>query len=260
MAYPIDDPETADAEMKAAFQALTGVAVIVDVTTGAAPVDIDLADYGNWIIMAVRITSGGTAGVEVLNFIGPDGDLADTSVGRSINVVFTTQTDPGDIIHITQNSGGNISCIDTLGNSVGQFDTAIFDEEGNNISFGFNGDVILQYRWNCLYGAWDSPTVISGKRNPLPQDGNYGQFPLANGDGVVAWSNGSITPFPVFNGGTVAALNSNYPAGSNPRGMAVVYDADTPVVGSVVVGGGASPCVVIANAAVTDYVVMFILP
>lgn len=247
------------ANVKMTTQAIAALtAQIVDITTGASQVDIDLADYAGWIALVFRVTSGGTASVETMNFIGPDSDLRDTSVGRTINVIFVAQTDPSDVINITQNGGGVVSCIDSIGNAIGAFSTGIMDEVGNNIVFGFNGDVIRQYAWNCLYGAWDSPTIITQKRNPMPQGGSFGALPYADGDGDAAWSAGPIAPFPVFNAGAVAALNSGYPAGTYPRGMATVYDANLPVVGSVVAGSGSSACVVISNG--TDYIVMFIFP
>lgn len=238
--------------------------VTVEVTTGASPTDITLSDYGNWMILAVLVTSGGTADVEVLNFIGPDagegGNFGNTYVGRTINVVFVAQTDPADVIHITQNTDGVISCIDNLGDSIGYTGNGVFDEVGNNIIFEFNGDIIQQYAWGCRDGAWNSPTAFTGKRNPLPSGGAYGQLPFSQGDGTVSWSGPAITPWQLVNAGTVAALYSGFPPASYSCGLARVVDADTPVVGNVVVGGGGVSCIVVTNTAQTDYVVMFILP
>lgn len=76
--------------------------------------------------------------------------------------------------------------------------------------------------------------------------------------GAAVWNAPGSSPFPTFGGGTVAHLNTNYPAASYDGGTATVTDADTPVVGSIVVGSGTTRCVVISNG--TDYLVTFIFP
>lgn len=235
--------------------------IVLEITTGATPVDIVLADYSSWVTMAVRITSGGTAGTEIVNFVGPeDGLHTDTMPGRTINLVFTAQTDPEDIINITHNSGEAFSCIDPLGNSIGSFTHGIFDEVGNNITFGFNGDIIRQWQWTCLYGAWDSPTVIADQRNLLPNGGSYGTPLYAGGNGDGFWSINPPIPARPHVGFSTSFLTTNYSAITNPLGMSVVYDALSPVVGSQLVGGGTRKVMVIADIDINEYIVMFIFP
>lgn len=232
---------------------LSGAIQTVAITTGASPVDFALADYKGWFALVVEVTSGGTADIEVLNFVG------DAEPGRTINVVFVSQTDPADVVQVKQNGGGLISCIDNLGNSIGDHFRIVFNQEGNNVVFAFNGDVIPEYRWGCQYGSWDNATDFRNKREPLPTGGTFGQLPYAmNSNGGVEWHLEPPAPPIVPNAGTVASLNSSFPAGSYARGMAVVFDANLPVAGSVVAGSGSSACVVISNG--TDYIVMFVFP
>lgn len=260
MAIDVASPGASEAALKSALNALVPSAQTIEVTTGAAPVNISLSDYENWMTLVILVTSGGTEGVEVLNFVGPtDGAQANETVGKTINVVFSHQTHEDDEIHITQNTTGVFECLDNLGNGIGSFDTGIFNLEGNNIIFGFTGDIILQYRLCCIYGSYDNATVIAGQRYPLPQGGAFGDIPYANGSGGGAsWGASSPVPIRVYNAGSVDGLNSGFPPGSYPGAMAMVSNADTPVLGSVVVSGGSSQCVVISNGA--DYLVMFIFP
>lgn len=77
--------------------------VTIEVTTGASPVSIPLQDPALWRVN-VLVTSGGTGGEEVLNLppFTPDADFANiTGIGCLYVVGFKTQTDPGDVIKIT---------------------------------------------------------------------------------------------------------------------------------------------------------------
>lgn len=259
MAIDIENPGGDEAALKAALIDLVGAtARTIPITTGASQTDITLPADDQWAILNYEITTGGTAGVEVVNFLGPaDGAASNSTAGRMVNVALISQTNGADVVHIKFNTDDSCSCIDSLGNGIGTFDTGVLDYVVANLVFGLNGDAVIGYRWNCLYGAWNSATVIAQQRRPLPTGGAFGQLLVSQGDDE-SWSEGPITPLAVFNGGTVAALNSNYPAATYPNGMARVANASSPVVGQIVAGGGSTACIVISNGA--NYLVMFIFP
>jgi len=84
--------------VKLSLAQMRGVAV-VPVTTGAAPVDVGPDSF------IAFVTSGGTAGAEVLNIVNPslniDGYFNVDYIGSRITVIMAAQTDPADEVHIT---------------------------------------------------------------------------------------------------------------------------------------------------------------
>jgi hypothetical protein len=82
----------------------------IEVTTGAAPVDVTLPDPAITQSLIVLVTSGGT-GEEILNIPSYGDGMGNPSnpypVGVTITVVLDTQTDPADVIVIQDEATPN---------------------------------------------------------------------------------------------------------------------------------------------------------
>jgi hypothetical protein len=151
-------------------------------TTGASPVDIDPA------VFLTKIVSGGTAGIEVVNFP----DYTFTQAGKPHLVIFDTQTDPADVIHVT----GTTNIIGSPygpGVKLGDFgsQSAIYSptlmamdavNQGFNLTWGNNAWVIT--------GLVDNPTITYEMASeelwgPPPPDGRVPGILFQDTDGTL---------------------------------------------------------------------------
>lgn len=114
--------------------------------------------------------------------------------------------------------------------------------KAQDMEFNFGGTTKLAYDFSV--GAWTSsvsfniggPSTIAGNWAPSTDSTN------TNGTSSLAWSNSFSDKFTLASGSTVAGL------GTPSVGMiARVTDADTPAIGSTVVGGAAAAALVWYN-------------
>jgi len=111
------------------------------VTTGAAPITNDGAPA------VYLITTGGTAGTEIIDLQNPDLPLAGFMnpyiVGQRCVFALGTQTDPGDVVQITAAGETSIDCYppNPAAPRSSVQDGAILDYEGACVCFVWCGDV-----------------------------------------------------------------------------------------------------------------------
>lgn len=227
--------------------------IFQNLTSGAAPVDVVLPTDDSWQTIVARVTTGGTAGGEVVNVPSPTLDANNYNTrffNRQVIVVCVSQTDPADFLQVT--TAPNAPFInDNTGTVLAASPDGTFvklDYEEANAQFVWGG-----YAWLWQQGNNDTaytPHNLANYRFPMPKDGIGGQVALKGSTtaGDVAWS--GIT------GGvkTVATLPSALDGGAQIRW---VGDALAPALGAPVVGGGAANVLVFSNSA--DWIVIALL-
>lgn len=115
------------------------------VTTGAAPVDFELPD-STYSRIKVEVTSGGTAGEEIINLISPDiVNIGNPDYnGIEITFVMVGLTDPSDTVAIKCNG-------DFSGHFYNPMERWIRVPSYSKIWLGYLGEAILM-KW--CYDSW----------------------------------------------------------------------------------------------------------
>jgi hypothetical protein len=183
--------------------------IVTQLTSGASPVDVTLPTDNTWQTLVVEVTSGGTAGTEVVNVPNPalDGHNYNSSmIGRNVIVTLKTRTNGSDVVHVTLAGGNSIISQDistTIANqALGNFVVLDFvDSDANFLWGGYN------FNWNNWSGNNDS--IWENTRVPLPAGGTTGQVPIKNSneDGDVSWGNGISGSFTTVDLKTVTVVN-----------------------------------------------------
>lgn len=182
----------------------------VQITSGASPVDVPLPTDDYWTTLLVEVTSGGTAGTEIVNIPNPalDGNgFNGALLGRTVNVVLKTQTDGSDVVKVSINTNDGISAYDNNGFGLGILQDgsggkyAVLDYEDASMTFQW-----ASYNWFAVLGNYNNDSVRINQRVPLPPGGTTGQVPVksSGADGDVGWGgpivSGDWTPTLSFGG------------------------------------------------------------
>ena len=191
-----------------------------NLTTGAAPVSIDPT------VFLSKITSGGTAGIEIVSF----DDYTPDQSGKPHLIVFETQTDPADVIQIYGNSGNSnpvlISPFGPLANKLasGQF-PAVFANTMMELTAVSQG-VVLTWTDNAwgLTGQVGEPTITYPNAFKQQWDGaNDGPSVLTQlTDGTYALVPDAVSPFLTATVTASSDINNPTIISCVPRGVGIV--------------------------------------
>jgi hypothetical protein len=175
----IEDGE-AGSSVRGKLNAVPNKGNVVAVVSGASPVDLDNTKNVS------SVTSGGTAGNETVNlpnYATPFDDYTNPPLlGRRHIVFLAVQTDPGDVVKVTINSGDAIRCAFPAGQNAGEVSGAAvtLDYVGATAVFVWMG-----YGWKLDNTASDNSAsfVANVGAVPIPRGGStIGSLPLWNVD------------------------------------------------------------------------------
>lgn len=130
-------------------EALQSCPAATPINTGASPTDVDPS------VLYYEITTGGTAGEEIINVPLPDlpvdGWANGTLVGRRILLLLKEQTDPGDTVKVTIDGvATNLSAAPTTINDAVSISNVILDFVGASVAVEWRLDV-----WVLVPGLTD---------------------------------------------------------------------------------------------------------
>lgn len=162
---------------------------ITNITTGGSTTTLNQQQL---LTTVIEITSGGTAGVEVLDIITPaiSAGVNPNFVGKILSVVFSVQTDPSDTIQLL-NHGSNIWTSATPTGTDPWFST-------NNLTLDYEG-AMLTFRWDGSSWSVDNsqglgpdPSTFLALRTLVPTGGTTGQSLVkdSDDDGDTEWAGG----------------------------------------------------------------------
>lgn len=147
--------------VRQSMAALRGVAATA-VTTGASPVDV------NYDAKLVYITTGGTAGQEVINLTVPPFDIGTyynaTNLAQRVTFVLVSLTDPADTVKVTVNGSDSATFYGESLQYYGiyGYDTIVLDFLSAAVSFVWDGTQFaldLYYAGNNLSGTYDYQNI-----------------------------------------------------------------------------------------------------
>lgn len=185
--------------VKLTLAQMRGVAV-VPIVTGAVPVDIGPDAF------IASVTSGGTAGAEIINILAPpldiDGYYNADYLGTQITIILTTQTDPADVVTITNDGAASVQLfpegfIET--GAIGYADVRL-NFLGAAVTYVWIGD-----NWALYYAATDGNftgaqdfgdislvTDVSHNINVRSQDGFINVQAQSAGEVIVRTDSGNL--------------------------------------------------------------------